>query len=195
MTTAGTLYEETIKNGFAKFLASATAANSATIDFVAPFTLGFNTYYWDLCNIRHTVNQAGLYVRVSGDGGATYHSAGGYRYVVFQGYALIAGNAMGSIAGGQNLAMSMGNGSQTDTPVSGRLILNNGTSPTDRMRQFTWQLASYYYSGGGVMHHFGGGTGNADIAGYPPVNAIRFYSSSGNLKDGIIRMYGLRKGI
>jgi hypothetical protein len=48
---------------------------------------------------------------------------------------------------------------------------------------------SYYYQANYIFDFYTAGYGNTTSA----VNAIRFQMSSGNIDDGIIKMYGVKK--
>ena len=74
MTTAGTLYDEALRNGMLVLLATNTASNSTFLDFTG--TDGPYTSYWfDIDQIVPSV-AANLWLRVSTDGGASFIATG-----------------------------------------------------------------------------------------------------------------------
>lgn len=188
MSVAGTLYEETVQLGFAKLLSVQTAANSASISFVTPFTLGFNTYYWDFAFVRSASNAQSFYINISVDGGSNWNGANWSQYI--RAGSHYAGQGIGSIAVGGTGNLALGPAPYADTPLDGRLILNNAVSAPD-CPSVTWHTACYYYAN--FAEFIGSGSGIfSGISG--PINGIKFMFDASNIKDGTIRMWGLRKG-
>ena len=188
MSTAGTLYDEALRNGMLVLLATNVASNSASLNFT---DLGgpYSGYLFDLDTLKPNVN-SNLILCVSGDNGATFKTTDyNYQGTLYlysagaaPGYAFYGGNGQG---GGWltnfYLALSVdGNG------VSGR-VRSCGLSPNHR--QWLWDTECYVGSQG-TQTLIGAGFYGPSMT----INAVRFAFDGGNIASGAIRLYGLRTG-
>lgn len=197
MSTVGTLYDETVKNGFAKLLSAQVLTNASYVDFIAPlaYNLGYRTYWFDFDHLQITSGGNDRLVSyVSWDGGVNW--CPDHLWSIIRCYSHNASDTYGSVA------------------------LNPSGSPTAPYRDVLWigldQVAVGYQSGRLYFHR-----GAAGAGGYRPLygemtglqsgqiallqhaqytwhaqnqfNAIRFRYTVG-LMTGVIRCYGLKTG-
>ena len=169
-------------------LASTTASNAASIEFLIPS--GYHLYEWHFYNMNPVTDAAKFMWRTSVDAGSSYgvattsvfvqnyHSEAGGNETLVDSDGDSHGNATG------DLYMSEGIGNDNDQGGSGRLFLFGAGSPT---------FVKHFYAH--LQHVSAGDTGNISrTAGYvnstSDVDAIKFFFDSGNIDDGTIVMYG-----
>lgn len=160
-------------------LSSATASNSATIDFTG-IDGTYDEYVISLMYVIPETDNTTLYLRTSSDGGSTFDSAGSnYRY-------LIAGQAdAGQIPITQS---STGNVDAVTEPGVCAVIHLFDPDNTTTSKHFLWT-----YSNVDTVSNFDVGTGMGHRRAASIVNAVRFFFSSGNIASGIFHLYGVRK--
>jgi hypothetical protein len=83
--------------------------------------------------------------------------------------------------------ISTGNGNGADESCSGTLTLFNPSSTT-YVKHYISTLHSYHWEDI-AFSWYSAGYGNTTSA----VNAVRFQFSSGNIDDGVIKLYGVKK--
>jgi hypothetical protein len=81
----------------------------------------------------------------------------------------------------------LGIGNGADENGAGTLQIFNPSSTT-YVKHFISRM-SYYYQANYIFDFYTAGYGNTTSA----VNAIQFKMSSGNIDDGIIKLYGVKK--
>ena len=159
-------------------LATTTISNDTQADFTVFDNTLFGLYIFDLANVILATDSAGLLVRMSTNGGASYPS-GGTDYT----YALAGGAA--AAGSGIFIADLVGSGTNEDG-VSG--LVNVHGAGLSKRTHLTFATAFENFSGD-VTAHTGGGYRLSSV----DTDAVRFIASSGNLESGAITMYGVLK--
>ena len=174
-------------------LSTQTASASATISFTTGLDSTYDEYIFKFINIHPSVDEASLMVNFSTDSGSNYNvTKTTTRFYAYHDEA-DTGTLL-SYLSAADLAQSTafqefirGIGSDNDQMGVGELTLFNPSSTT-------------------YVKHFIGRSSTAQasnyaeddyVAGYcnttSAINAIRFQMSSGNIDDGIIKLYGVKK--
>lgn len=168
-----------------------TANGSPQIDFTTGIDGTFDVYEFQIIGLRPATDATILYARVSEDSGASFKS-GAVDYV-------FAG------AGHRNDAVATSSAStgapQIQWHASGSPIGNAAVrgfsatirlyEPADTTQRKPFIYESAYLTSGGITVSINGtayyiGTTN-------PINGVRFFMNSGNIAEGTIRLYGIRK--
>jgi hypothetical protein len=197
MSTDGTLFDETIKLGYAKHLQTQNIPGGTVYAvFLAPFTTFYDTLMFEFVNVASTVDACIMGWRVSYDGGASF-SADGYWWTQQYNFSYHAGGSYGSCSISQpdyvSYAYAGANPVNTH-PSFGELYLQRSSRPF-----LTWDSHVVHIQSGlnfiscraGGMHV---GTGAGVAAN--PVNGIHFFFAGSSFKSGsIIRCFGIKKGI
>ncbi len=168
-----------------KLITSATAANSATIDFTTGITSTYETFMFSLIDVLTVTSNVSLGVRFSEDSGVTY-KASGYRW----------GANVVSDAGTNT---PIGNTSDTEIQLSGANLGNANPFTTAGLvlvyhptqstaNKYVDSLLVQQAAGGTMRRQDSGGTYTTDTGA---VNGVRFILSAGNITSGTIRMYGI----
>lgn len=174
-------------------LSTQTASNSATISFTTGLDSTYDAYEFHFINVSSATNNINLVFNGSTDGGSNYNVT--KTTTVFVAYHNEAGTSAVLEYGGsedlaqstafQNISTNLKNDS--DIGTSGTLSLFNPASTT-YVKHFiarTNGMNQNTYS----MDYNTAGYFNTTSA----VNAIRFQMSSGNIADGIFKLYGVKK--
>lgn len=174
-------------------LSTQTASNSATISFTTGLDSTYDMYEFHFINIRPATDNTSFQFNLSTDSGSNYNVT--KTTTKFRALHNEADNdAQLQYDGDVDLAQStddcnllrlIGNGS--DENSVGVLQLFNPSSTT-YVKHFIFvgnELFSQDYS----INNYIAGYGNTTSA----INAIIFRMSSGNIADGIIKMYGVKK--
>jgi hypothetical protein len=179
--------------GTLTLLSTQTASASATISFTTGLNSTYDEYIFKFINIHPATDASEFQVNFSTDGGSNYNVTKTTTY--FQVYhgegdasAGIAYEATYDLAQGTGVQRIFDNvGNDNDQNSVGTLTLFNPSSTT-YVKHFifrgnTAENADYSIE--------------SDVAGYcnttSAVNAVQFSFSSGNIDDGIIKMYGVKK--
>jgi len=170
-----------------------TASASANISFTTGIDSTYDEYIFKFINIHPATDGARLDFNLSTNGGSTYDVTKTSTF--FHAYHNEAGTVTTlSYVTARDLAQSTSYqtlgyepGSDNDQSASGYLHLFNPSSTT-YVKHFISTINTYDYDDYSK---------NAYIAGYgnttSAINAIDFKFSSGNIDDGIIKMYGVAK--
>jgi len=174
-------------------ISTQTASSSATISFTSGLDSTYDEYIFKFIDIHPATDNVRLEFNGSTDSGSSYNVTKTTTF--FETYHNEAGtdtilqyNTGGDLAQStsfQRLCGNVGNGS--DESYSGTLQLFNPSSTT-YVKHFITDGNSYHgadYS----ARWFVAGYFNTTSA----INAIRFQMSSGNIDDGIIKLYGVKK--
>ena len=179
--------------GTLTLLSTQTASSSATISFTTGLDSTYDEYIFKFINIHPATDGVNFTFNGSTDGGSNYNVT----KTTSRFYAYHAENDSGTdltydtsldlaqSTAFQALANPVGN--DNDQQCSGVLTLFNPASTT-YVKHFIANNNNYHnddYSN----THFTAGYFNTTSA----VNAIRFQMSSGNIDDGIIKLYGVKK--
>jgi hypothetical protein len=174
-------------------LSTQTASASATISFTTGLDSTYDEYIFKFINIHPETDGAEFQFNMSTDSGSNYNVT--KTTTVFRAYHDEADTATAlEYQSGQDLAQStsfqdlFGDcGSDADQVSVGSLQLFNPSSTT-YVKHFICTVnvatASNY-----SIESFIAGYGNTTSA----VNAIQFKMNTGNIDDGIIKMYGVKK--
>ena len=192
-----TALDSSIALGNLILLSTQTASASASISFTTGIDSTYDEYIFKIINCHPSVNNARLQFNLSTDGGsnynvvktstyfATFHDeADGY--TALQSESLYDGFGCNQYSGYQEFGENVG-ANNSDECISGELKLFAPSSTTFVKHYLgVVQLAQgNAYSKSSYIN----GYGNTTSA----VNAIDFKFSSGNIDDGIIKMYGVAK--
>lgn len=172
-------------------LAVETASNSASLPFTTEITSTYTNYMFLIENMSFTSTSGSLRMQISFDGGSTWKTANSYNQC---GTTM---NSNSSSVGGFNAA----NGSAfligaSSTPNAANSSTLHGEvyihSPAGAYFAADWRIVLHGSGGGYANFITGGGTFNDGIA-TPPVTAVRFIASTGNINAGTVSLYGYQK--
>jgi len=174
-------------------LSTQTASASATISFTTGLDSTYDEYIFKFINI-HPASTSNFTFNLSTDAGSNYNVT--KTTTLFEAYhdeadtttalLYITGQDLAQSTAFQNIAAGVGSGA--DECVSGTLTLFNPSSTT-YVKHFISTVNNYYQSPAYSINVNMAGYGNTTSA----VNAVRFQMSSGNIDDGIIKLYGVKK--
>jgi len=183
-----------VSTGSLILLSTQTASASATIDFTSGIDSTYDSYVFKFINLHPSVQNANPQFNFSTDGGSNYNvtkTSTAFRAYHFEGaldavLQYLTAHDLAQSTSYQNLTYV---GNDNDMSVSGSLKLFSPSSTTYVKHYIT--TVNTYGDGGGQdlsENWFTAGYGNTTSA----INAIRFQMSSGNIDDGIIKMYGVK---
>ena len=174
-------------------LSTQTASASANISFTTGLDSTYDEYIFKFIDMHPGTDLVSFTFNLSTDGGSNYNVTKTTTF--FRAFHTEAddGNALDYFAA-SDLAQStsdqilcQASGNDNDEAVSGTLTLFNPSSTT----------YVKHFIGNGLTSSLNATQQQFYIAGYgnttSAVNAIRFQMSSGNIDDGIIKMYGVKK--
>jgi hypothetical protein len=175
-------------------LSTQTASASATISFTTGLDSTYDEYIFKFINIHPSASDEKLGFNLSTDGGSNYNVAKTTTYFLSYHNEADTQAALSYDPYGIDLAQGTGNnffcvgiGNENDECLSGSMTLFNPSSTT-YVKHFIGRANNYYQADYSMDNYFAG-YGNTTSA----VNAIRFQMSSGNIDDGIIKLYGVKK--
>jgi len=169
-----------------------TASSSANISFTSGIDSTYPIYKFEFINIHPATDGSVFEFNFSTDSGSNYNVtktttafyAEHDEADTVTSLTYSTGADLAQSTNFQRLAPAVGNGSDENT--SGTFQLFNPSSTT-YVKHFISNINQY---------HFDNYTQNWYVAGYgnttSAINAIRFQFSSGNIDDGIIKMYGIK---
>ncbi len=175
-------------------ISTQTASNSATISFTTGINGTYDEYIFKFINMHPANDNVYFQFNMSIDSGSNYNVT--KTTTTFDAYndeASGTSNALGYQTGYdlaqstafQNLSVVIGN--DADQSCSGTLQLFNPSSTTYVKHFIACFNNSSYHNY--TINNFTAGYGNTTSA----VNAIQFKFDSGNIDDGIIKLYGVKK--
>jgi hypothetical protein len=180
-----------ISGGALNLISTQTASSSASISFTSGIDSTYDSYVFKFYNIHPATDNVKFTFNMSTDSGSNYnvtktstaffsrHSEADTNDLLLYG----VDDDLAQSTAFQPLMNRLGNGS--DENLSGTLQLFNPSSTTF-VKHFISDTNSY--SDNDISYEwFMAGYGNTTSA----VNAIQFKMSSGNIDDGIIKMYGV----
>ena len=181
-------------------LSTQTASNSATISFTTGLDSTYDAYEFHFINIRPSSDNVDFTFNLSTDSGSNYNvtkTTTSFRAYHDEGdtgadVTYVTEDDLAQSTSFQLLSGGDGGSfmdSTSDEHLSGKLELFNPSSTT-YVKHFI--ARTEYIAGGAAIFStdtFIAGYGNTTSA----VNAIQFKMSSGNIADGIIKLYGVRK--
>lgn len=174
-------------------LSTQTASSSATISFTTGLDSTYDEYIFKFINIHPATDADEFLFNMSTDSGSNYNVTKTTTH--FQAYHTESGSEAGILyqtshdlaqsTGFQTLSNDVGN--DNDQSTSGTLTIFNPSSTT-YVKHFIGTMNNTQNSDY-QTNYFVAGYGNTTSA----VNAIQFKFSSGNIDDGIIKLYGVKK--
>jgi len=186
-----------VDTGDLVLISSQTASSSASIEFTSGLDSTYDSYVFKFINIHPATNSAQFQFNLSTDGGSNYNVT--KTTTCFQAYhneadtdTLLNYDGARDLAQGtgyQNLTSQIGNAN--DDNVGGTLQIFNPSSTT-YVKHFLSKVNESYFDiavGAYSINRFVAGYANTTSA----INAITFKFSSGNIDDGIISLYGVKK--
>ena len=176
-------------------LSTQTASASATISFTTGLNSTYDEYIFKFIDIHPSVQNAFFTFNFSTDSGSNYNvtkTSTAFRAYHFetdlsQILQYLTGEDLAQSTAFQPLVYA---GNDNDMSMCGELKIFNPSSTT-YVKHFI-SVSNGYTDGGGAdlsENFYIAGYGNTTSA----VNAIRFQMSSGNIDDGIIKLYGVKK--
>ena len=179
--------------GTLTLLSTQTASASATISFTTGLNSTYDEYIFKFININPASSGQDFLFNMSTDSGSNYNVT--KTTTSFWSYHNEAGtDSILAYSTGRDLAqstafqpLSAGIANDADSNCSGTLTIFNPSSTT-YVKHFI-ATSNTTDSGTYSINYYFAGYGNTTSA----VNAIRFQMTSGNIDDGIIKMYGVKK--
>ena len=179
--------------GTLTLLSTQTASNSATISFTTGLDSTYDEYQFKFINIEAATNNTQLTFNYSTDSGSNYNvTKTSTFFVAIHGESdtptlleYSTGFDLAQSTSFQQLTSEQGDGA--DESSSGTLTLFNPSSTT-----YVKHWVSNFNANDTDdrnRNYYTAGYGNTTSA----VNAIQFKMSSGNIDNGIIKMYGVKK--
>ena len=182
-----------VSGGTLTLLSTQTASASATISFTTGLDSTYDEYIFKFINIHPASDGTKFMFNASTDSGSNYNvtktttSFRAYHDEADTGTELSYITAYDLAQGTGNQYLDQNSGNDNDQNLCGVLQLFNPSSTT-YVKHFIARTSSVFASDGVTDMY---------IAGYlnttSAVNAIRFQMDSGNIDDGIIKLYGVKK--
>ena len=180
-----------IPTGALTLLSTQTASASASIEFTSGIDSTYDSYVFKFINCHPQNDNVDFQVNFSTDGGSNYNVTKTSTF--FAAYQNESGSAtaltyatdndLAQSTGYQMLNDGVGNGN--DESCAGTLQLFNPSSSV-YVKHYIATSHRYYYADYAIVDY---------VAGYgnttSPINAVSFKFESGNIDDGIIKLYGV----
>lgn len=166
-----------------------TASNSAQLDFTTAISSNYDEYLFELLNLVPASDPAQLHIRMAVGGvfdtGSNYAGVAGYYYTGGTGLSSSSSDSATAISAADTISSNANYGLSAKM----RLISPGSTSVYKQVfGQVNW------FVGSGVSKIIGD-TFAGVYRSTSAVNGVRFFFDSGNITSGIIRCYGIPKGI
>ena len=180
-----------IPTGALTLLSTQTASSSASISFTSGIDSTYDSYVFKFINIHPATDNTDFMFNASIDNGSNYNVT--KTTTTFQAYHNEAGNDQAlnydtsdDLAQSTNFQQLLKNlGTDNDQNSSGYMQLFKPSSTT---------FVKHFIANGNSYNH-NDYSNNNFTAGYfnttSAIDAVRFQMSSGNIDDGIIKMYGV----
>jgi hypothetical protein len=173
-------------------LSTQTASASANISFTTGLDSTYDEYIFKFINIHPSVDEGRFEFNLSTDSGSNYNVTKTTAF--FYSYhnegdtsAALSYDPEGDLAQSTGFQRIQFVGNDNDQNLGGTLTLFNPSSTT-YVKHFLL-TANTISSADISINQFICGYGNTTSA----INAVRFQFSSGNIDDGIIKLYGVKK--
>jgi len=181
-----------IPTGALVLLSTQTASSSASISFTSGIDSTYDSYVFKFINIHPASDNVHFQFNFSTDSGSNYNVTKTSSF--FEAYQNESGSASSlNYQDGYDLAqstsyqtMAYAVGGNSDENCSGYLNIFNPAS-TVYVKHFISRFSTYN-SGDYMVDNYSAGYANTTSA----INAIQFQMSSGNIDDGIIKLYGVK---
>lgn len=186
-------------SGTRVLLQQQTASASATIDFVhgtggAVLDNTYDGYEVIITGLRSSTDDVQFRFRVSLDSGSSFESgASDYEYANFRivaGATAAEGDAAVDFVALSGAAAGSGSvGNASSDRFEARMFFADPEG--DKVHAFMWDAS--FISATAVTNRITGTGIYGPTLGSDPINAIRFYMSSGNIASGRFQLYGIKK--
>jgi hypothetical protein len=187
MSVAGTLYDETIKNGYADFLQAINVGTASAVGFALP--LGYDSYLFDLDALYYNTDNAALIGRVSTDNGASYKTDSYWwsATTIWSNQPNPTVSQYGSVVlgGGHTTWLWLSHGNWLGHAGMGRVKVQ----PSGNVSNVLWKTGTLQNGNYNAAH-----VGSGWWASSPAVNAFMFLPHVGVFNGGTIRLFGLKNG-
>ena len=176
-------------------LSTQTASASANISFTTGLDSTYDEYIFKFINIHPATDGSRLAFNLSTDGGSNYNVTKTSTFFYAYHNEADGDTALGYLPTGdlaqstsdQRITSAGGNSADADHAIVATLTLFNPSSTT-YVKHFIG-VSQYTDTGDYSTNDYVAGYANTTSA----INAIRFKMESGNIDDGIIKMYGVKK--
>jgi hypothetical protein len=196
--SAVTSFSGVTGGGTLVLLSTQTASSSATISFTTGLDSTYDEYVFKFINCHPATDSVGLQFNMSTDAGSNYnvtktttsfgayHNEGDTENVLT--YNNLTDLAQSTSFQSLNFYQTISN--DADSQVSGTLTLFNPSSTT-YVKHFISRVEAMHQDSTAryAVDSYIAGYGNTTSA----INAVQFKFSSGNIDDGIIKLYGVKK--
>ena len=191
-TASGTTFlagDQTYKavGGSLEFLGSTTASSTASISFTSLMSASFDNYMFVFAGMRPATDGAELRALLSTDNGSSFLSAS-YAFVVpvvfFIGASGNGGNSESTST--SSIQVSSGMGNDADAGFSGNVFVWNVNDSAKRTSLYGEWVGEESSNVGAAGHSWGFHLTAATH------NAIQFKYSSGDMADGVVKMFGIK---
>jgi hypothetical protein len=174
-------------------LSTQTASNSATISFTTGLDSTYDAYEFHFINVKVATDGTDFRFQGSTNGGTNYGVT--VTDTFFQAYhsesdtttALEYATGRDIAQGTFDIILTNGVKNDADNAINGTLQIFNPSSTT-YVKHYISRCSSNW-DGVGEMDTYKGGYFNTTSA----INAIQFKMGSGNIADGVFKLYGLKK--
>jgi hypothetical protein len=177
--------------GTLTLISTQTASSSANISFTTGLNSTYDEYIFKFINIHPATDDIVFQVNFSTDGGSNYNVTktttnfeATHTEADETGFKYGTGDDIAQGTGYQRLGLI---GNDNDESMSGELYLF-APSSTTFVKHFIGRTHGYY-GGTFAWSNFCAGYCNTTSA----VNAVDFKCSSGNIDDGVFKLYGVKK--
>lgn len=173
------------------FLESQTASNSSSIDFTASWDdATYAYYYFTYTNVRPSTDAVELRVRFSVNGGSSYITDD-YRWVRARLSASSGSDSLNEDDSDSKIELTDSIGNNTGEGVAGKAIFMPSSNPGS-VRAAPFMFDNVFVTGSGTVYrNFGAGMNETGST----INGLRFYMSSGNITNGVFKMYGVKNSL
>jgi hypothetical protein len=174
-------------------LSTQTASSSANISFTTGLNSTYDEYQFHFINMHPATDAANFTFNMSTDSGSNYNVT--KTTTVFRAYHFESDSAT-ELAYETTEDLAQSTAFQILTPIVGN---DNDQQCSGVLTLFNPASTTYvkHFISRGVISSFHDLTTDHNVAGYcnttSAVNAVRFQFSSGNIDDGIIKLYGVKK--
>jgi hypothetical protein len=192
--SAITTLPSSISGGALNLISTQTASASASIEFTSGIDSTYDSYVFKFINIHPATDSVSFDFNFSIDSGSNYNVTKTTTF--FRAYLrendtsptleYSTSRDLAQSTSDQTLSSTLDN--KSDSSLSGKLQIFNPSSDTF-VKHFISDVNDIGTGGSDdySVHSFSAGYGNTTS----PINAVRFQMSSGNIDDGIIKMYGV----
>ena len=179
-----------IKGGGEKTLLATTTVSSGVSEVVfnnTYFTSTYRDYVISASQLDVDTDSARIYMQISINNASSYKSDSNYKYGVY-GYESTGGNIGQNGTGGTQFEITSTPTSEADArTTSFRMYLIH---PLSTSTYFSWYNLGFSHTTADRSNTFHG-AGYYNSSAGDAVNAIRIYASSGNIDQGVFKIYGI----